>query len=302
MYVECNVSTIFILVWTLLYVQWNPHIKFALETRFPYLSEKSLKWVLCRIQTENDIPLLIKNICSNITKRGQIYCHIHYLIESIQTSLCSSKLKPEYYYDRTNWYKRRQKAVCCSLVSSTSSMGRSGELSDSERGLVIGCHISKKSVRDIATLLNLPRLAVGDVIVKLKRESTTTMKPLPGRPCLMTDRDRRPLKKVIREIRQTLSETITREFCSATSCPASTMTVCQELRGMRFHGRAAAHKPNILPMNAKRCLKWYKGDATGQWTAGNVWFGVMNHTLPCGVPMGGFGCGKCLENDTCQHM
>jgi hypothetical protein len=64
--------------------------------------------------------------------------------------------------------------VCCSLLSSTSSMDRSGELSDFERGLVIGCHISKKSVRDTATLLKLPKSIVGDVIVKCKREGTTT--------------------------------------------------------------------------------------------------------------------------------
>jgi hypothetical protein len=63
--------------------------------------------------------------------------------------------------------------VCCSLLSSICSMVRSGELSDSERGLVSGCHISKKSVRDIATLLKLPKSMVGDVIVKWKREGTT---------------------------------------------------------------------------------------------------------------------------------
>jgi hypothetical protein len=45
-------------------------------------------------------------------------------------------------------------------------MGRSGELSDFERGLVIGCYISKKSVRDVAALLRLPNSAVDDVIVK----------------------------------------------------------------------------------------------------------------------------------------
>jgi hypothetical protein len=85
-------------------------------------------------------------------------------------------------------------------------MVRSGELSDFERGLVIGCHISKKSVRDIATLLKLPRLMVGDVIVKRKHEGTTTMKPQPGKLCLMTDRDRRALKKVVHETRQTSSK------------------------------------------------------------------------------------------------
>jgi transposase len=80
--------------------------------------------------------------------------------------------------------------VCCSLLSSTSSMGRSGKLSDFERALVIGCHISKKSVRDIATLLKLPKSMVADVIAKWKHEGTNTMKPWQGRLRLMTDRDR----------------------------------------------------------------------------------------------------------------
>jgi transposase len=137
-------------------------------------------------------------------------------------------------------------------------MDRSGELSDFERGLVIACHISKKSVRDIATLLKLPKLLVGNVIVNLKRLGTTTTKPRPGRSRLMTDRDRRALRKVICETQQTASETIAREFCSATNCPASTMTVRRELRGMGFHGRAAAHKSNISPVNSKRHLKWCK--------------------------------------------
>jgi transposase len=121
-------------------------------------------------------------------------------------------------------------------------MGRSGELSDFERGLVIGCHISKKSVRDIATLLKLPKSMVGDVIVNWKREGTTTTEPRPGRQRLVTDRDRRELKKVVSETRQTSSETITRDFRSAAHCPASTMAVRRELRGMGFHGRAAVHK------------------------------------------------------------
>jgi hypothetical protein len=67
--------------------------------------------------------------------------------------------------------------VCCSLLSSTSSMDRSGELGDFECGLVIDCHISKKSVRDTAVLLKLPKSTAGDVIVKWEHEGTTTTKP-----------------------------------------------------------------------------------------------------------------------------
>jgi hypothetical protein len=84
------------------------------------------------------------------------------------------------------------------------------------------------------------------------------MKPRPGWLRLMTDSDLRALKKVVCETRQTSNETITCEFRSAMNCPASTMTVRRELRGMGFNGRAAAHKPNISPINAKHCLKWSK--------------------------------------------
>jgi transposase len=94
-------------------------------------------------------------------------------------------------------------------------MGRSGELSVFECGLVIGCHISNKSIRDTATLLRLPKSTAGDATMKWKREGTATMKPQLGRPRLMTDRDRSALK-VVRETHQASSETITREFHSAT--------------------------------------------------------------------------------------
>jgi hypothetical protein len=93
----------------------------------------------------------------------EILIHLTY---TIRTSLCSSKLKPRCHYNRTYRYKRRQKAVCCSLLCSTSSIGRSGELSDFERGLVIGCHISKKPVRKFVTLFKLSKSMVGDMIVK----------------------------------------------------------------------------------------------------------------------------------------
>jgi transposase len=155
---------------------------------------------------------------------------IHYEIRSIQTSLCSSKLKSWCHYNRIYQYKRRQKAASCSLLSSNSKMGRSGEPSDFKGVLIIGCHISKTSVRAIATLLKLPKSAVGDVIVKRKREGTTTTKPRPGRLRLMTDRDRQALKKVVHETHNTLSETITHEFRSATNCPASTVTVHREFK------------------------------------------------------------------------
>jgi hypothetical protein len=127
----------------------------------------------------------------------------------------------------------------------------------------------------------LPKSMVGDVIVKWKHEHTTTMKPWPGRPRLMTYRNHRPLKVMVHETRQTSRETITHEFPSAMNCPASTMSMRQALRGMGFHGRAAAHKPNISPVNAKRRLKWCK--ERRHWTVDNwkrvIWSDESCYTM-----------------------
>lgn len=41
------------------------------------------------------------------------------------------------YSAMCNMYQGRQKAVCCLLLSSTGSIGRSGELSDFKCGIVI---------------------------------------------------------------------------------------------------------------------------------------------------------------------
>jgi hypothetical protein len=153
--------------------------------------------------------------------------------------------------------------VCCLLLSSISSIGRSGELSDFERGLVIGCFISKKSVRDITTLLKLPESTTGDMIVKWKREGTTTMKPQPGRPRLMTDRDRRVLKGSSWD----LPDIEWNDHPWVPQCyelPSQHHDYASRLRRMGLHGR---NKPNISPVNAKRRLNWCR--ERRQWTVDN---------------------------------
>ncbi|KAI4891737.1 hypothetical protein NFI96_003699 [Prochilodus magdalenae] len=57
----------------------------------------------------------------------------------------------------------------------------------------------------------------------------------------------------------------------------STKIVLQELRGMGFHGSAAACKPYITKHNTKRWMELYKHGAAGPWCSGNVFCGVMNH-------------------------
>jgi hypothetical protein len=118
----------------------------------------------------------------------------------------------------------------------------------------------------------------------------------------MTNSNRQAFKKVVRETRQTSSESITHEFRSATNSPASTLTVHRELRGMGFRGQAAAHKPNISPVNAKHRLKSCK--ERHHWTVHNwkrvIWGDESRYTMWRST--GGFGYDECMENVTCQHV
>ncbi|KAJ8889239.1 hypothetical protein PR048_008737 [Dryococelus australis] len=78
-----------------------------------------------------------------------------------------------------------------------------------------------------------------------KQEGTTTTKLQPGRPCVLTDRDSQALK-MVREQACVYVITITHEFCIATNCAASTMTVRRKLR-TTVKAQATAHKLHILP-------------------------------------------------------
>ncbi|KAL7882386.1 hypothetical protein SRHO_G00000440 [Serrasalmus rhombeus] len=67
-------------------------------------------------------------------------------------------------------------------------MGRSQELSEFQRGAVIGRHLCSKSSCEISSLLNIPQSTVSGIITKWKRMGTTATQPRSGRPRKMTER------------------------------------------------------------------------------------------------------------------
>ena len=48
-------------------------------------------------------------------------------------------------------------------------MSKAKELSEFDRGSIVGCHLYGKSVREIADILQKPKSTVSDVNVKWKR-------------------------------------------------------------------------------------------------------------------------------------
>ena len=87
-------------------------------------------------------------------------------------------------------------------------MGRSQELSEFQRGTVIGCHLCNKSSREISSLLNIPQSTVSCTIRKWKQLGTTATQPRSGRPRKMTERGQRMLRRIVHRGHQLSAESI----------------------------------------------------------------------------------------------
>lgn len=124
-------------------------------------------------------------------------------------------------------------------------MGRSEELSDFQRGTVVGCYMCKKSVREISALLSLPRSTVSAVILKWKRGGITTALPRSGRPHKLKEKDRQVLEKVALESGLPSIKALTNEFQTASGASVSPRTVLRELHEMGFRGRVSNYSKRI---------------------------------------------------------
>ncbi|GFW79820.1 transposable element Tc1 transposase [Trichonephila clavipes] len=151
-------------------------------------------------------------------------------------------------------------------------MGKSKELSEFDRGSIVGCHLCGKSVREIADILQRPKSNVSDVIVKCKRRGSETAENRTGRLKILGERRRRTLKRVVIQTRKSSLVDISQEFQSSSGISVSSSTVRRELKILAFRGRAAAHKPNITPQNAKQRLQWCR--AHDHWTV-DMWKTVL---------------------------
>ncbi|CAI9543576.1 unnamed protein product, partial [Staurois parvus] len=74
----------------------------------------------------------------------------------------------------------------------------------------------------------------------------------------MTGRGQHMLKHTVRRSHQLSAKSIAKDLQTWCGLQMSPTTVCRELHGMGFHGRAAASKPYITKCNAKRHMQWCK--------------------------------------------
>ncbi|GIZ03878.1 transposable element Tc1 transposase [Caerostris extrusa] len=128
-------------------------------------------------------------------------------------------------------------------------MRRSSELSDFEKGIIIGYHKCGRSLRDISSDLKYPKSTVTYAIKKWKVSGDCRNVPRVGRPTKLGDRGRRVFTREIRKNRTLPMPLIHEEFQQVSGSIVSMNTIRKEAHLHGFHGRAAAHKPLITKSN-----------------------------------------------------
>ncbi|GFX42929.1 hypothetical protein TNCV_5072931 [Trichonephila clavipes] len=81
-------------------------------------------------------------------------------------------------------------------------MSKSKELSEFDRGSIVGCPFCGKSVHEIADILKKTKSTVSDVIVKWKRRGSEKAEKRTGKPKILGERSRRTLKRVVKHNRK----------------------------------------------------------------------------------------------------
>jgi len=130
------------------------------------------------------------------------------------------------------------------------------ELTDFEHGAIYGLWKGEKhSIREIASVLNIPKSTVLDHIKKFK-EGAMTFTSRSGRPSKLNEYDKRVLvRDVIKNRRMTIKET-TQIFNTSRSVKVSFRTVQRTLHSLGYYGRTAKKKPFVSLINKKKRFYW----------------------------------------------
>jgi transposase len=99
------------------------------------------------------------------------------------------------------------------------------DLSDFERGMIVGLHLAGKSERQIGVIVKIDKSTVYDVITAYNTSQKTTVAPRTGRQLILNERDTRQLIRTVKKNRKAAVEEITKSFVSDLNISVSKRTV-----------------------------------------------------------------------------
>ena len=151
------------------------------------------------------------------------------------------------------------------------------ELSDFERGRIIGQWECGKKTREIADALGLTQSQVTRAISAFRDKQQVTVQPRSGRPRSMSDRN---IRYLAQEVRKITADELVQQMDEQLNISVSQRTIRSYLYEAGFHSRVGKRKPFISEQNRKKRLQWCKERRTwdNEWKT-VIWSDESRFTL-----------------------
>ena len=138
-------------------------------------------------------------------------------------------------------------------------MPRATELTDFERGMIVGLHLGGKHThKEIAAIVRRSKGAVQGVIERYIDGGFTKATQRSGRSSKLSKRDERQLVREVKKDRSITLEPLTEAFNKSLTISVSSRTVQRTLHNYGFYSRVAKKKPLVTEKNRKIRLEWCK--------------------------------------------